>query len=103
MANGSKFTQIDSTIVVVPNSATDVTTKTTWLWSLIVANVTGTAATLLVKDKQSTARTLYTGSIAANSTLVLTFPSPVKLSGGMTWTAGTASALHASVSGYRLP
>ncbi len=99
-----RFVQLTEGIVVVPNSATDLTTKTSWVEQIVVANTTGTAATLLVKDKQGTPLQLIpTVSVAANSVLVYTFPRPVKMLGGINWQAGTASALNAEVKGYRLP
>jgi hypothetical protein len=99
----NRFVQLDRTLAVVPNAAADLTVKDTWLEQVVVANITGTAATFTLKDKQSTPRSLLVISVPANDTKIYTFPSPVKMPGGVNWVAGTSAALNASIVGYRLP
>lgn len=90
--------QLTRGLQVVPSSLTDVTSTTTVLYQLVVANTTGSAVTFLVQDKASTPKTLIpTVSIAANTVYVIAFPEGTYLTGGMKWQAGTGAALHADV------
>lgn len=74
-----------------------------WVDSIEVANITGTAATILAADGQGTPIQLFpTQSVAANSTLLYTHPGGRFFDGGLFLTAGTASALHVSVRLCRL-
>jgi hypothetical protein len=87
----------------VPAVAADLTTKDTWVEQIVVANKTGAAATFTVVDKAGTPKTLVpTVSLPANSLTVMSFPKPVKMTGGVNWVAGTADALEAEVKGYRV-
>lgn len=87
---------------VVPNSATDVSTTNSYVCQISVANVTAGAVTFLVVDKASSAKTLVpTISIPANTLIVMNWPNCVKMTSGISWTAGTGSALHAEIFGYK--
>lgn len=82
----------------VPSSLTDVTTTNTVIYQLTVANKTGTAATLLIQDRQGTSKTIIpTVSIAANTVYVIAWPEGTYCTGGMKWQAGTGSALDAEI------
>lgn len=75
--------QLTRGLQVVPSSLTDVTSTTTVLYQLVVANTTGSAVTFLVQDKASTPKTLIpTVSIAANTVYVIAFPEGTYLTGG---------------------
>ncbi len=96
--------QVARGLQVIPNSATDVVAHTAWIYQLVVANTTATAATLLVQDKQGTPKTLVpTVSLAPNSLTIMSFPEGVKMTGGIRWTAGTASALTAEIEAFYEP
>ena len=88
--------------VVVPSSATDLTTTDTDLYQITIANTTASACTFTLADKQTSAITHMSAvSIAANTTYVIAFPEGLYLKGGMTWSSGTATCLYATVSAYQ--
>lgn len=83
---------------VVPNSLTDLTTTDTMLHQILVANTTGSAVTFTLQDKAGTPIKRFAAvSIAANSTLMLVCPEGCFFEAGMSWSAGTGSALHGEV------
>lgn len=85
-------------IELVPNTATDVTSTDSTVFQITAVNKTGTAATLLVQDRQGTPRTLIpTVSIPGNTVFVAAFPEGVYMTSGVTWTAGTANAIEAEI------
>ena len=87
--------RVMSAISVVPNSGTDLTTKDSILYNIHVCNVTGSAATFTLTDKQSTPRyVLNAYSVPANSFVNIAFQEGLLMSGGVTWSAGTANALQ---------
>lgn len=87
---------------VVPNSATDVSTTNSYICQVSVANVTGGAVTFTVTDKASSAKTLIpTVSIPANTVIIMNWPNCVKMTSGISWTAGAATSLHAEIFGYK--
>lgn len=93
--NRGPLRRVSSQITVVPNSDTALTSKNAVLYAIHVANVTGTAATLTVKDKQSTPRRLLEAySVPANSFVHIEFQEGVPMTGGVNWSSGTASALE---------
>lgn len=86
--------------VVVPSSATDLTTTDTIVYQIVISNVTASAANFSFTDKQSSPLDIFkTVSIAANSVAMATFPEGLLMKGGITWLSGTASALNAQVFG----
>ncbi len=101
--NKTQLVKLDSKGQRIPTGAADLTVKDTWVYQIVLSNTTGTAATVTIKDKQATARYLENArSIPANSSLVLTYPEGVLLSGGMNWVA-SANAIDAFVLAFRLP
>jgi len=91
-------------VQVVPNSATDLTTKDTWLYQLSVANKSAGAVTLQVLDKASTPRNVVpTINLDANSLAIMSWPEGVKCAGGVRWVASVSGALEAEVVGEVLP
>lgn len=94
--------QVTRGLVLVPDSATDVTTEDTWLYQLTVANKTAGAVTLQVLDKAGTPRNVVpTISLDANSLAIMSWPQGVKCTGGLRWVASAASSLEAEVvAGY---
>jgi hypothetical protein len=80
---------------IPPSSATDLTTKDTVIYQLVVANTTGSSATLTINDKQGSPLSLLSAvSFAANGTTVLNFNEGVRMLGGVRWSQGTANALN---------
>lgn len=106
-SNSTKFSapgtrQLSRAIQVVPDSDTDVSTTHTEIYQINVANVTASACTFTVKDKQSTARYLIdAASIAANTTYVIAWPEGAWMENGFSWSSGTASCLEASIKALR--
>jgi len=107
-SGSSKFTNggtiaLSEDIQVVPSVTTDLSTTDTWVFQIMVTNVTSSAATITVQDKAATPRYLLpTVSIAGNTTYVIGFPEGVKMKSGITWSTGTASALQASIKAKRI-
>lgn len=100
---GCGATAFDSGFVanIAITTGTDVATAATCVFTLFVSNTTGSAVTLTVKDKAVTPNTYISSfSIPANSNIVLPLWG-VKLTGGITLIAGTASALQAQVVGLQ--
>lgn len=96
--------EIPGGLSVVPNSATDVTTTDSYILQITVTNTTGGAVTFTVTDKASSAKTLVPAiSIPANTLLIMSWPDGVKMTGGISWTAGSATSLHAEIYGFRAP
>ncbi len=93
--------ELSSALQIVPNAATDVIALTSWVFQIVVANVTGGAVTLQILDKAASPLQLVpTVSLAANSSTVWNFPEGVKMTGGIRWVAGAATSLHASIVSY---
>lgn len=106
-SGSSKFTTgtiaLSADIQVVPSVATDLTSTDTYVYQLMITNITGSAATITILDKAATPRYLLPKtSIAANTTYVIAFPEGQKMKGGITWSTGTASALQASWRAFRI-
>lgn len=94
--------QLSQALQVVPNSATDLTTSDTWIFQLTITNVTGTAATITLTDKNTSPLDLMkTISIPANTIVVIAWPEGQLMKGGINWVSGTASALNASLVAFQ--
>ena len=88
----------------VPGSATDISTDTTWVTSIRIANRTGSAATITLTDKDGTPFEYYTAvSVPANGVVNERIATPLKFVGGISITAGTADALTAEIFGWQDP
>lgn len=87
---------VNPALQVVPNSGTALTSEDTLLFSMYVSNTTGGAVTLLVVDGNSR-QVIPTVSIPANTVQFYQWNDGIFCPGGITWTAGSASALHAAV------
>lgn len=106
-SGSSKFTNggtvaLNEDLQTIPDSATDLATKDTWVFQLTIVNTTASGVTLVIADKATVPKTLMTVTIAANTTYVIAFPEGQKMKGGLTWQAGTASALNGSIKAKRL-
>lgn len=106
-SNSTKFNvgniNMSQALQVVPDSTTSVSTTDTWIFQITVANTTGSAVTFTVQDRAGSPKSLISAvSIAANTTYVMAFPEGVLMDDGFTWSASTASALHASVNARRI-
>ena len=96
--------QLASDLQVVPDSTTSLSTTDTWVFQLTITNVTGSAATFTMSNRATSALDLFkTVSIAANTTYIVSFPEGVKMKNGISWSAGTTSALNASVIAFKVP
>ncbi len=94
-------TAMTDAIQTVPTSPTALSSTDTYVFQVTVANVTGTAATITIVD--GTGKYLLAAtSIDANTTYVLGFPEGVKMTSGVTWSAGTSNAIQASLRSRRL-
>jgi len=94
-------TAMTDSIQVVPTSPTALSSTDTYVFQVTVANVTGSAATITITD--GTGKYLLAAtSIDANTTYVLGFPEGVKMTSGVTWSAGTSNAIQASLRSRRL-
>jgi hypothetical protein len=95
--------QLPDGLQVVPATLTSVVSKDAWIYQIVVANITGSAVTFLVQDKQGTPLAVVpTVSIPANTAIIITFPFATRLIGGFSWQAGTGSALNAEILAYSL-
>lgn len=94
--------QVSQALQVVPDSATDLTTTDTWIFQLTITNVTGTAATITLTDKNTSPLDLMkTVSIPANTIVVVAWPEGQLMKGGINWVSGTTSALNASLVAFQ--
>lgn len=102
-SNSTRFTppgrtQLSMSLQVVPDSTTDLSTTDTDIYQLTVTNTTGSACTLTITDKQASVKSLLDAvSIAAHTTYVIAWPEGAFMDDGVSWSAGTASCLHASI------
>jgi len=85
-----------------PNSATDITTKTTYVTKIRIAN-RGAISTFTLADKSSTPVEKYEAvSIGANSVSSdVMSDNPEKFEGGITLTAGDADRLSVTIEGFQ--
>lgn len=96
-------TALNADIQVVPNSSTALSSTDTYIYQIVVANVTGSAATFTMTDRATSPKTILAAvSIAGNTTYVLAFPEGLKMKGGIMWSSNTASALNASINARRI-
>jgi len=94
--------QLSGDLQFVPDSATDLSTTDTWIFQ-IVLSTGGSGTTISIYDKATSAKYLLNGvSIAANTTYVITFPEGVKMKNGVTWSAGAASTITASIVAFKV-
>lgn len=98
-SNNKNFNKpVMTAITVVPNSATDLATKDCTLYSVNICNTTAGAVTFTLTDKQSTPRNVFKAqSIAANTTLAVSWNEGIPMSGGLAWTASAATSLEGYV------
>lgn len=88
----------------VPDSATDITTKSGYVTSIRFCNRSGTAATITLEDKDTTPFEFYEAvSIAANSVSNERISTPLRFVGGLSIQAGTADAITAEIFGWTDP
>lgn len=86
----------------VPDNATDITAKTTYVTSIRVHNRTALAATFTMTDKDVTPFEYYTAiNIAANSIANERIAAPIKFINGISISAGTADALTVEIFGWQ--
>lgn len=87
---------VDPELQVVPDSATALTSTNTLLYSMYVSNTTASTVTFLVVDGNGR-EIVPTVDIPSHSILSAEWLDGIVAPGGLTWTAGTASALQAAV------
>lgn len=88
-------------LVLVPNSATDLTTTNSYICQISITNITTSSVTVLIKDRASTQMTLVDATIPAKTIWIQSWPWCIKMTGGISWTAGTVNALHSEVYGFK--
>jgi len=82
----------------VPDSATDLTSTNSLLYSIYVNNISSGAVTFTVKDKQATPMEIIPAlSIGADSAVFFEWNDGIVCPGGINWIASAASALSAAV------
>lgn len=82
------------TPAVVPTEAVDVVATDVYVEEITLSNTSGSAATVTIKDKQGTPRSILEAvSIAANTTYVITFPKGRYMPGGVNWVASAGSVV----------
>ena len=91
--------EIAGGLAAVPTSATSATTVDTFLEQLYAVNTTAGALTLTVTDASGTFKIVPTVSVAANSSLLINWPSLLFASGGVKWNA-SGSGIQAELFGY---
>src|ERR1044072_1207580 len=92
--------RLTNSIQVVPNVAADVTTKDTYLQQMSIANVGAAAATLTVKDKQSTPRYVFNAlTVEPNTIVIIAWPQAIELRGGLNWVASDATSIQVALEG----
>lgn len=90
----SKFGRVEETTPeLVPATDTDVWTRTVYLEEVTLSNITASAITCTILDKQSTPRALFKDvSIAANSTVGARF-SARYMPSGVSWSCSSATGI----------
>ncbi len=92
--------RVISTMQVLPASPTVLYSTTIKVVTLFCANNTGSAATVTIAD--GGARPFFTAvSMAANSSMLMITGSGLTFTSGITWSAGTASAIYCQVEGVQ--
>jgi hypothetical protein len=95
--------QLDQTIGYVPNTPTAVTTKNLRLFQIHLNNTSGGSVTYTIQDGQGVTGNIFNAiPLAANSAILLSWPEGQFCSGGLVWSASSASALTASIVGFHV-
>lgn len=85
----------------IPATATDVHLSSFHITEITLSNVTAAPVTVTITDKQSTPVALYSAvSVPANSVVAQRFEGRW-MPGGVTWSAGSASAVVGSMRGHK--
>jgi hypothetical protein len=93
--------ELPGDLVLVPNTGTDYTTTDSWIFQIVVNNVSAATATLTVQDRATSAKLLLKVlPTDPGFPQVLVFPFGVKMNNGIRWSSDTLNALHASIFGY---
>lgn len=93
-------TALSDSIQTVPTSPTSLASSDTYIFQITATNITGSAATFTVTD--GTGKYLLASvSVAGNTSYVMAYPEGVKMTSGVSWSAGTSNAIQASVRARR--
>ncbi len=90
----SNFSELlETTPGLVPATGTDVWTASVWVEEITLSNITSSAATCTIKDKQETPRSLMEAvSVPANSIVSARFTARY-MPGGFTWSCSSGTAI----------
>jgi hypothetical protein len=77
----------------VPTSLTAVSSVDSWIFQITVNNSTSGSVTFTVQDQQGTPQQLVGETIPANTVQIISFPSGVKMIGGIKWVAGATGVI----------
>lgn len=100
-------TKFVTALQYVPNSLTEVTSKTVYPDMMVFSNNTGSAVTVLVQDETTNCNSnpcvvIPTVSVAANTAYVVYFPGGIKMA-GLKWQAGSSNAIVGYIRGAITP
>jgi hypothetical protein len=82
----------------VPDSSEDVFTETVYLTEITLTNVTASSVTIQILDKQAIPLAIVDATLPAKQSYVIRFEGRY-CPGGVSWVAGTASALVGYIRG----
>lgn len=85
---------------LIPAVDSAVFTSTVTLSQITLTNETASDVTCTIKTKQSTPRTLFGGTVTANTLYVMSYPAGYQSPGGLSWYCSTGTAVSAQIA-YR--
>lgn len=90
--------ELTTGLQVVPASVTALTGLDTYVFQIVVSNVTGGSVDFTVTDDNGHSL-IPTTAIAAGTSYVIAYPFGVRMIGGVFWQASAADSLHAEIYG----
>jgi hypothetical protein len=87
----------DTTPGLVPATTTDVATSTVRVYQITLTETSGSNTTCTIKDKQSTPREIFSGTVNASSLYVIPFPNGRLSPGGLTWSCSSGTAVVGAI------
>lgn len=99
---GTQYSIVETNPALVPATDTDVATNTIYVEAITLTNITGSAVTCSILDKQSTPRAfLKDAALAANSAWVVPLPAGGrKFPSGVSWSCSSGTAVVGYMRGW---